>query len=140
MNEIIDKIKEVLIEKCKPEAIILFGSYARGTQNNESDIDIAIKTNQEMSKLDIFNLKNELEEVSKKDIDLINLDMINSDGFKYEILVNGIEIYCEDKYKFDLYKLDMYREYLELNESRQEIINMIKEGDEPYGKSSSNNQ
>ena len=140
MDEIIDKIKEVLIEKCKPEAIILFGSYARGTQNNESDIDIAIKTNQEMSKLDIFNLKNELEEVSKKDIDLINLDMINSDGFKYEILVNGIEIYCENKYKFDLYKLDMYREYLELNESRQEIINMIKEGDEPYGKSSSNNQ
>lgn len=139
MNEIIEKIKEVLIEKCKPEAIILFGSYARGTQNNESDIDIAIKTNQKMSKLDIFNLKNELEEISKKDIDLINLDMINSDGFKYEILVNGIEIYCEDKYKFDLYKLDMYREYLELNESRQEIINMIKEGDEPYGKSSSNN-
>lgn len=140
MNEIIDKIKEVLIEKCKPEAIIIFGSYARGTQNNESDIDIAIKTNQKMSKLDIFNLKNELEEISKKDIDLINLDMVNSDGFKYEILVNGIEIYCEDKYKFDLYKLDMYREYLELNESRQEIINMIKEGDEPYGKSSSNNQ
>lgn len=140
MNEIIDEIKKVLIEKCKPEAIILFGSYARGTQNNESDIDIAIKTNQKMSKLDIFNLKNELEEISKKDIDLINLDMLNSDGFKYEILVNGIEIYCEDKYKFDLYKLDMYREYLELNESRQEIINMIKEGDEPYGKSSSNNQ
>lgn len=140
MNEIIEKLKEVLIEKCKPEAIILFGSYARGTQNNESDIDIAIKTNQKMSKLDIFNLKNELEEIAKKDIDLINLDMLNSDGFKYEILVNGIEIYCEDKFKFDLYKLDMYREYLELNESRQEIINMIKEGDEPYGKSSSNNQ
>lgn len=138
MNKIIEEIKKKLIEKCNPEAIILFGSYARGTQNAESDIDLAIKTDKKMSKLDIFNLKNELEEIAKKDIDLINLDMINSDGFKYEILVNGIEIYCKDNYKFDLYKLDMYREYLELNESRQDIINMIKEESEPYGKSSSN--
>lgn len=138
MNEIMEEIKKILIEKCEPEVIILFGSYARGTQNAESDIDLAIKTDKKMSKLDIFNLKNELEEIAKKDIDLINLDMINSDGFKYEILVNGIEIYCKDNYKFDLYKLDMYREYLELNESRQDIINMIKEESEPYGKSSSN--
>lgn len=140
MDEIIIKIKEILIQECEPEAIILFGSYARGTQNYESDIDLAIKTNKKMSKIEMFNLKNKLEEISKKDIDLINLDMINSDGFKYEILVNGKELYCKDKYKFDLYKLDMYREYLELNESRQDIINMIKEDDEPYGKSSSNHK
>lgn len=140
MDETIKKIKNVLIEKCNPEAIILFGSYARGTQNQESDIDIAIKTSQKMSKLDMFNLKNELEEIAKKDVDLINLDMVNSDGFKYEILVNGIEIYCTNQYQFDLYKIDMYREYLELNESRQEIINRIKEDDEIYGKPSSNHQ
>lgn len=40
--------------------------------------------------------------------------------------MNGIIIYCKDQYKFDLYKLDMMREYLELNESRKNIIDNIK--------------
>ena len=52
-----------------------------------------------------------------------------SDGFRYEILMNGKLIYCTNEYEFDLYKLRMFREYLELNESRQEILRKIKEGE-----------
>lgn len=39
-----ETIKEILLSKIECEAIVLFGSYARGTQNKESDIDIAFKT------------------------------------------------------------------------------------------------
>ena len=60
-------------------------------------------------------------------INLIDLDNIQ-DGIRYEILINGIPLYVEDELKFELYKLDMYREYLELNESRQIIIDNIKKG------------
>ena len=35
----------------------------------------------------------------------------------------------KNEFNFELYKLDMYREYLELNESRAEIINNLKNGD-----------
>ena len=42
MNEKLEKIQNVLIEKFNPLAIILFGSYSRGSQTSESDIDIAI--------------------------------------------------------------------------------------------------
>ncbi len=38
INKYIDKISKYY----KIEAIILFGSYAKGTQNKDSDIDIAI--------------------------------------------------------------------------------------------------
>lgn len=38
INKYIDKISNYY----KIEAIILFGSYAKGTQNEDSDIDIAI--------------------------------------------------------------------------------------------------
>ena len=119
--------------------IYLFGSYARGTQNAESDIDIAIKPNTNISKKQIFYLSQELEEKIKTEVDLINLDDIN-DSFRYEILINGKTIYCRDELKFELYKLDMYREYLELNESRQIIIDRIKKGNSIYGEQSGNNK
>lgn len=133
MDEKMEKIKKILLSKIDCDAIILFGSYSRGTQNDESDIDIAFKTKQYISKKDIFYLKQEIEDAVNKDIDLINLDNIG-DSFRYEILINGITLYCKDELKFELYKLDMYREFLDLNESRMSIIERIKKGDTIYGK------
>lgn len=124
----LETIKKMVLEKIECEAIVLFGSYVRGTQNEESDIDIAIKPKREVSKREIFYLSQEIEEKIKIEIDLINLDTIG-DGFRYEILISGKTIYCEDELKFEFYKLDMYREYLELNESRQMIIEAMKKGE-----------
>ena len=132
-NKKIEEIKDYILNKIECDAIVLFGSYARGTQNEESDIDIAIKPEKVLTKKELFYLTQELEENFKKDIDLINLYDIN-DSFKYEILISGEVLYCKDKLKFELYKLDMYREYLDLNESRKDIINRIKKGDSIYGK------
>ena len=132
IKEILDKMVEYLKNEINPFAIILFGSYSRNTQNKESDIDIAIKGNNiDLKK--IYELKQKLEDISQKDVDLVDLDDI-SDVFRYEILMNGIKLFCQDDYKFDLYKLDMCREYLELNESRQDIIQRVKNGGSIYGK------
>lgn len=126
MEEIKDKIVEIINNKITCDAIIVFGSFARGTQNEESDIDIAIKTKPNILKNELYELSNLLADELKRDIDLVNLDTIENDGFKYEILINGKVIYCDDSYKFDLYKLDAYREYLELNEARKQIIDEMK--------------
>ena len=128
-----EKIVEILLNNLDCESIVLFGSYARGTQNDESDIDIAIKTKDKLEKKDIYRLSNILADELNKEIDLINLDEIG-DTFRYEILINGKTLYCKDELQFELYKLDMYREFLDLNESRQEIINKIKKGENIYGK------
>lgn len=128
IEEKIKLINTTILNKVQCEAIVLFGSYSRGTQSNESDIDIAIKPEKEISKKDLFYLSQELEDIIKKDIDLVNLDNIN-DSFRYEILINGKTIFCKDEFKFEMYKLDMYREYLELNESRKDIINNLKRGE-----------
>lgn len=129
-----EKIKEIILKNIECEAIVLFGSYARGTQNAESDIDIAIKPKNTIEKKDLYNISLELADKLNKEIDLINLNSEIGDGFRYEILINGKTIYCEDEFKFEMYKLDMYREYLELNESRQMIIDRIKNGGDIYGK------
>lgn len=128
----LNKIKGTLLAQLQPMVIILFGSYARNTADSQSDIDIAFRANG-VNKEKVFKLIQELETLTNKDIDLVNLDDIG-DGFRYEILMSGITLYCQDQYKFDLYKLDMFREYLELNESRQSIINNIKNGGTIYGK------
>lgn len=126
-------IKETILKKVDCEAILLFGSYARGTQNAESDIDIAIKPNRKISKKEMFEIRLELEETIKSDVDLINLDYINDD-FRYEILMNGKILYCKEQLKFELYKLDMCQQYFDLNESRKTIIERIKNGGKIYGK------
>lgn len=128
-----EKLVKLLLENLNCYAIILFGSYARGTQNDESDIDVAIKTSQKLDKKELFRISNLLSDELKKEIDLINLDEIG-DTFRYEILINGKTLYCKDEFKFELYKLDMYREFLDLNESKQDIINNIKKGGDIYGK------
>ncbi len=129
--EEIEKDLQTIINILKDETsctdIVIFGSFALGTQNSESDIDIAIRTDKEISKKDIFELSNKLSDILKRDIDLVDLKQIQ-DGFRYEILINGETIYTKDATNFEYYKLDMYREYLELNESRQDIIRKMKEG------------
>lgn len=129
--EEIEKDLQTIINILKDETsctdIVIFGSFALGTQNSESDIDIAIRTDKEISKKDIFELSNKLSDILKRDIDLVDLKQIQ-DGFRYEILINGETIYTKDAINFEYYKLDMYREYLELNESRQDIIRKMKEG------------
>lgn len=134
MEEILNKLKSRLIDELNCEAIVLFGSYARGTQNAESDIDLAILTKKEVSKKELFKLKQELEDIANKDVDLVKLNSDISDGFKYEIIINGKTLYCKDEVEFDLYKIRVMREYLETNENRQSVIDRIKNGGSIYGK------
>lgn len=42
--EIVKKYAQVILANYKVKAIILFGSYAKGTNHKDSDIDIAIVT------------------------------------------------------------------------------------------------
>ncbi len=44
-NEIIQKIKERLVSSFRPQRIILFGSRARGTADDRSDVDILVVCN-----------------------------------------------------------------------------------------------
>lgn len=127
-------IKEYIIKEFDPLAIILFGSFSRNSQNQESDIDIAMISNI-IDKKRIFKEKLKLQELVKRDIDLVNLKSEEIyDSFRYEILMNGTILYCKNEYKYDLYKIDMIREYIELNESRKDIIDRIRNGGTIYGK------
>ncbi len=74
IEEIKDEIVSALLP-LEPDKIILFGSYARGEANEESD-------------LDLFLIKEGLEDFSEYEIDA----KLNLVGFMTKYRTNGIDI------------------------------------------------
>lgn len=54
----------------------LFGSLVSGQMQEDSDIDILIEIDEDISLLDYIGIKNELEEVLGKKVDLVEYDTI----------------------------------------------------------------
>ena len=74
LEKIKPKIKEIL-KKNKIKKAGIFGSYAKGEQSKNSDIDILIEFNGSL--LDLVELEIELKEKLKKKVDLITYTGIN---------------------------------------------------------------
>jgi len=95
----IDYIKKVikeLIINFYPEVkkVTLFGSYARGNQNDFSDIDLFVSDSPDFIRLKTVGFMSFLKEKLRKDVDLFiekNVDK-NSDFYK-NIQDEGIVIY-----------------------------------------------
>lgn len=72
----------------------IFGSYARGEQRKDSDIDILVEFKGKKSLFDLVELKSALEEELKKNIDLLTYNSINR-LLKDRILSEEVRIYDE---------------------------------------------
>lgn len=124
-EEIINKVKEIILKKLKVDAIILFGSYARKEERQDSDIDVAIKPIEKIDKETLIDIQTILEEEINLDVHLINLYTIEED-FRYDILITGETLYVKNEESFWEYKFKAYNDYLELNEDRKIIIDKLK--------------
>ena len=83
----IDKILELVINKCKyyeVQEVILFGSWAKGTANERSDIDIAVR-----GVKDIEKLREDIEDIPT----LRSFDIVDIENCKNELLLKEIEQY-----------------------------------------------
>ncbi len=78
INEIKKKIKGVL-KKNKVVRAGIFGSYARGEESKNSDIDILIEVKaKKFSLLDLVGLEMELGKILGKKVDLLTYGGINN--------------------------------------------------------------
>ena len=88
-------LEERLSEICGKNDVAflaVFGSFVRGEQKDESDVDIAIEFDKSKRKtlLDLLRLENELSEVFKRKVDLGVFSSLNPyimDDVKKEMLV-----------------------------------------------------
>ena len=94
MVEKINKIKLQIIKilkKHKATRAGIFGSYVRGEQKKNSDIDILVELNKELDLIDFIQIKNELEEKLDKKVDLIEYETIRKE-LREKILKEEVQI------------------------------------------------
>ena len=75
----IDQIKEKALPILKEAGIkrsSLFGSYVRGEQRDDSDVDLLVEYPEHTSLFDVVALNNNLEETLGKSVDLVGFDSI----------------------------------------------------------------
>ena len=84
----IKKILEETIEKQEKknliEKVYLFGSYARGEETEESDIDIRVEADRGLSLIDIGNMRLDIVEATGKEVDLLVVHPENMDSAFYQ--------------------------------------------------------
>lgn len=82
-----------IIKKYKAENAILFGSHARNTATNNSDIDLIVIGGQTFDPTDIFAIAEDLYEQSGKKVDVYEINEINKNTPLYtSIMKEGIKL------------------------------------------------
>lgn len=91
----IQSIKKKIIPTLRQEGVekaAIFGSYARGKQKANSDIDILVKMKTGKTLFDLAGLKIALEEKLKKEVDVVTYNSLDP-KLRNEILESQQVIY-----------------------------------------------
>ena len=94
----LDQIKEAVLPvtlKYDINRIILFGSYAKGLEDELSDIDIAVDTNERG--LTFFGIVDEICTALVKDVDVINVKDVVKDSSFMEDINKGTTLYDKSR-------------------------------------------
>lgn len=76
------------------EKAYLFGSRAKGTYKQNSDIDIAVSSDDNLNSTTLNMIRNDLEKIDTAlCFDILNLDNINKPSLQENILKEGVLIY-----------------------------------------------
>lgn len=93
----VEQIRQILIPIFTKEPIqraILFGSYARGTHTDVSDVDIVIDSHGHLIGLDFFRVLDEIIQALRTDVDLFEAaEIVAGSPMEASILSEGITLY-----------------------------------------------
>lgn len=104
MSEI-EKLKNALVKELAPEQIWLFGSFAKGTQREDSDIDLYIVMNNNVSNSELFEIMGEAQGIchdtkaTKRPLDILaGTQKIFEEGkdksfIEHEVHKTGVKLY-----------------------------------------------
>ena len=120
-----NKVVPLLTARLRPFIIYVFGSYAAGELREDSDIDIAFFSDEEFTSYEVFMLAQELADILKRDVDLIDLKY-SSTVFKAQVVGKGAIIFCNDSVRKVEFQMRALKEYAMLNEDREVVLNGIR--------------
>ncbi|MGP7818234.1 type VII toxin-antitoxin system MntA family adenylyltransferase antitoxin [Niallia sp. 01092] len=133
-NDIVQLITEFLTRKINPSFIIVFGSFAKNTTHNGSDIDIGFYTKSKVvTKYEIFMIAQELAALLKREVDLVNIAEAST-VFQAQIYTTGKVIFSSDEMLRMTEQMKALSMYAKLNEERKDILNKVDESGTIYEK------
>jgi len=94
MIEDVIRIITPILQPSPVRRVILFGSYAKGTNTANSDIDLIIDSNGQLRGMDFFSLSSELAQALPVEADIFEMREIKPSSDMYEIITkDGVIIY-----------------------------------------------
>ena len=92
----VEKTINELLARYNAEYALLFGSYARGDETPESDIDVVVFGGDHFKKSNIFAFAEDLREALGINADVFEISEVDNGSPLYENLINvGIKILCQ---------------------------------------------
>ncbi len=114
--------------RLKPQAIYLFGSAARDSLRQDSDVDISVLTASALAEGDRYDLAGELADICHREVDLIDLRSANT-VLQAQVVAKGQLIAEEVPLERALFAMRALRAYAMLSEERLPITErMVREG------------
>jgi len=89
VNEIADIVRPVA-ERYRVKSVILFGSYARGDADRNSDIDLYVETGKISDLIELSGFRLDLEDALGKEVDVVTAEDLSAVS---RIVGNGVPIY-----------------------------------------------
>ncbi|MBN8253625.1 nucleotidyltransferase domain-containing protein [Priestia flexa] len=133
-RQIVQSITDFLHTHIDPSFIIVFGSFAKGTTHQESDIDIGFYVkHKKLEKYEIFMLAQELATILKREVDLVNIAEAST-VFQAQIYMTGTVIYSNDDRLRMSEQMKALKMYAKLNEERKDILKKVDESGSIYEK------
>jgi hypothetical protein len=123
---ILEKNINELVQKYGIKLLYVFGSYAKGSNNKNSDIDIAVLVNDNYKPMYKLYMIGDLTSIFKRDdIDLVILNGANP-VLRHQVIKYGKIIYeesLEEKVIFEAKVLSVYMDMEPFRRTQMEFIN-----------------
>lgn len=127
-----NKIINLLVEQVNPAFIILFGSFAKGTNRADSDLDLAYFSHESLPDYERFTLAGDLAACIHREVDLVDMKQIDT-VFTMQIFEQGMPIYIQDENEFHRQRMRAYSMYATLSEQRATLIEAVRERGSVFG-------
>lgn len=129
-EQIVSKLVEYFNRRSDIDAAILYGSFAKGTFNDHSDVDIAVHASAPLDFDSMSEIRVALSLLCGREMDVA--DLSKAEGiFLYQIMTTGerIKFNHDVFHRYSMKALYFYEDYLPiLRACRKEKIQRIAEG------------
>jgi predicted nucleotidyltransferase len=113
-------------------ALYCFGSFARGDDNADSDVDLAVLPRRPLPATLRFAVQEELARRLGRDVDLIDLRAAST-VLRVQVLAADVLLYDGDQAAREVFEAETLSDYARLNEERRGILEDVIARGSVYG-------